>query len=365
MKGVIYQFVLTLITLLLYTNLAYSQTITFEKSYPELGENLIGQSVLQLSDNNYMVGAYLGPNFNLFKFDSIGTVILQKQFETNNKVFSPVRTFPLKLTLDKNLIVVSTKITSGNEDLYLLKLNNSGDTIWTKSFSSDLREFGSDIVQLEDSSYLALSSIFEGLSFKKTKLWKISKDGDLIWEKEYPLLGLSHQSNQLNSLSNTEFIISGERDIIKINGSGDSLWTKNFDFDIISTSSDTEKNFTIGGLNNLSKIDSDGNLIWDKTIEGSVKVVNCLDDNSIISVWKISTGSFPQSSSETKLIKLDTDGNLLWENSFRGEVLEIFETHDNGFILTGNFGISLWLLKTDQFGINKSIDILYPNGGEQ
>ena len=45
-----------------------------------------------------------------------------------------------------------------DSDLWLIKTNSQGDSIWTKSYGGDGDEFGSDIVKIENNGYILLGS---------------------------------------------------------------------------------------------------------------------------------------------------------------------------------------------------------------
>ena len=60
----------------------------------------------------------------------------------------------MQQTLDGGYIITGTKITFGIGDIWLIKTNSFGDTLWTKTFGGSNDESGYSVQQTKDEGYI-------------------------------------------------------------------------------------------------------------------------------------------------------------------------------------------------------------------
>jgi len=170
-------------------------TLDWTKSYKgkfPLWDNYL-TSVKQTTDNGYILAGYSNAfdttNFDiwLIKTDSTGDTLWTKTFGGiyNEEAWSIIQ------TTDGGYAILGTTFSygknSGNySDIYLIKTNNHGDSLWTKHYGGDYNEFGNDIMQTQDNGFVVAgsnNSMGKGMS----DLWLIRTDsmGDTIWTKTY------------------------------------------------------------------------------------------------------------------------------------------------------------------------------------
>lgn len=115
-------------------------------------------------------------------------------------------------------------------DLWLIKMDQYGDTLWTKTYDWDDNDFGQMVLQRDDGDFIVLgSSGYENLWIIKTDCF-----GDSIWSKSYQGTG-----NYIQPTNDGGYIIAGQihftgnTDIflLKISETGDSLWMKTYDIE--------------------------------------------------------------------------------------------------------------------------------------
>ncbi len=193
--------------------------------------------------------------------------------------------------------------------LYLLNFNSLGDTIWTKVIDSDQWLTGMDIINTQDSGYLVTGSC-GAESDRDVLLMKLDQNGDSVWLKSYG--GLQYDvANASVQLSNGTYIVSGTT---SVNGDGDT------DFYILS-------------------VDLIGDTIWTKRIEG-------FNDDRTLDLTRISdscvvitgvTGDYPLTS--VRVVKLDMMGNTRWIRDFKGfeskTPQSIIQTTDSSLLVVG------------------------------
>ena len=82
----------------------------------------------------------------------------------------------------------SPGISSGNSDIYLIKISSSGDLIWQKGYGNQTypnHEWGYDIVELIEGGFIAVGSrdrYNEGST--NGLIIRLDESGNLLWEKE-------------------------------------------------------------------------------------------------------------------------------------------------------------------------------------
>ncbi|MEZ7499752.1 T9SS C-terminal target domain-containing protein [Flavobacterium sp. Arc3] len=229
-----------------------------------------------------------------------------------------------------------TQNSRGNDDYWVVKLDANRNIIWDKTFGGTGVDRLTSIIQTSDGGYLIGGSSNSDISGEKADnsrgnldMWiiKIDASGNIMWQKTfggsnsdwvqsivktpdggYILAGSSHSGISGDKTDNSRG--GGDYWIIKINSLGSIIWQKTYGGDngdylksIIATS---DGNYILGG-------DSFSNISGDKT----EKTVNNSND-----VW---------------LLKINGLGQILWQKDIGADSTEAFAdirmTSDNGFIL--------------------------------
>lgn len=278
----------------------------------------------------------------------------------------------------------------GEKDFWVIKINASGDLQWQKNFGGSNDDIAKYVRQTKDGGYIVIGSTSSNngdvVSGNRgmTDVWllKLDPSGNLQWEKTY---GGSHidMGNSIELTADGGYIFAatskstndqitgnhGDSDywIVKINSSGIIEWQKSLG----GTGSDegySVKQTTDGGYivlggsrsNNgdvtgnhgnydywLVKLDVSGNIQWQKSHGGALydhgrSVSQTSDGGYILAGYAMPLdmeGVTPIGSNDYLVIKTDASGEAKWQRTFGGltddYALTAKQTFDGGYIICG------------------------------
>ncbi|MEA3311256.1 MAG: T9SS type A sorting domain-containing protein, partial [candidate division WOR-3 bacterium] len=261
-------------------------------------------------------------------------------------------------------------------DVYLIKTDIEGNKLWDKTFSlfsEDYKDEAYCVRQTSDGGYIVTGhheSSYEGA----TRIYLIKTDsaGDTLWTRTYA--NIWPVSFCVQQTSDGGYIILGatspeELWLLKTDEHGDTLWTTAWgvfgacvreapDGGYIITGSSFTEEYGYELL--VSKINCTGRVVWVREYggEGLQKgaSLQLTSDGGYIITGDIG--------SNVGLLKTDVDGDSLWTRVYRMGAEELAtrsncvqETSDGGYIISGitnwSFGIApcdLFILKTDSVG---------------
>ncbi len=276
---------------------------------------------------------------------------------------------------------------SYDKDLYLIKINNAGDTIWTKTFDNGSDEWGASVKQTSDGGYIITGSI-HGMSYNYSDVYLVKTDnnGDTIWSRTYGRGGNDYGSS-VQQTTDGGYIITGATAIagsasddvylIKTNDIGDTIWTKTIGGSNIDAGSCCKQTIDGGyiitghtssyGNGNrdvyLIKTDSYGDTLWTKTFDNDEWNIGCYvqqttDGGYIVTGY--SGGLVNYNDFNVFLIKTNPNGETLWTKTYGGEYedygLSVQQSLDGGYVIAGTTELTdsgnhdVYLIKTNSSG---------------
>ena len=291
-------------------------------------------------------------------------------------------------TSDGGYIVVGTTDSFGdiNNDIYLIKTDIRGDTLWTHIYGGDDRDSASDVRQTNDGGYVIVGVTWSyGAGVNDIYVIKTDAGGDTLWTKTYG--GRKNESGaSIQQTPDGGYVVLGFTNsfgaggidvfLIKTDVNGDTLWTRTFGGRDIDNGQSvrltTDGGYVIAGFTKsvgsgeydiyLIKADADGNMLWTQTYGGQEResgssVCQTTDGGYIIAGY---TKSFGAGASDVYLIKTNANGDTLWTGVYGGieedSGFSVLQTVDGGYIIAGgteSFGAGssdAYLLKTDKNG---------------
>jgi hypothetical protein len=284
---------------------------------------------------------------NLFKVDENGVKEWTAQIAAEDSALWP---YAIVATHEADGYII-TGVTvgmesSGTYDYFILKTNNSGSVIWKNVYGvEDYDDLTTDIIKTDDGNYLVLGATQDaepepGWHLKFFSM-KINGAGTTLWYKTY---GNNENYSTPSKIAKTAdgYILSGYSlynetfaFLVKINNSGDSLFTKTFPaedyqhtwINDIAVSGNGDF-FLIGNVTNtispelydivLMKLDANCNLKWTKTYDfflgfGETGISICTGNNSSLYFAGACNIDELSAVSDVYIMKTDTSGNEIWK----------------------------------------------------
>lgn len=127
---------------------------------------------------------------------------------------------------------------SFEDNLLLLKLNNSGDTLWTKFYRSDFweKDIGVSVRQTSDDGYIVLANTYQGVSGYGIYLIKTDSLGDTLWTKMYTSNNSREIAYSIENSTDRGYIIYGASGssnlsptLTKLDSNGVIIWAKRYE----------------------------------------------------------------------------------------------------------------------------------------
>ena len=275
----------------------------------------------------------------------------------------------------------------GVVDVFLLKLNSSGEKIWIKTYGESGKvDYAYSLAESHDGGFVIVG---ESVDSNDIFIMKVNSDGEKMWSKWYGgsnsqnvaydviktiddgfvITGIANTSNgNFKELSETENIIS----LIKINSVGEIQWISSNPgsnrSDIMYAGNQVietnDGGFIVVGREFLkvneessvlsydmvvSKYNSSGKLSWKKSFGGSkfdgfFDVVQISTNEIVIVGYFVSTDGYfsglNSGADDVFIIKLSTNGDILWQKSYGGSkqdmVGSIVKVQDGKLFVVGS-----------------------------
>lgn len=278
------------------------------------------------------------------------------------------RCYDVKQCMDGGYILTGYKTNFGAlKDIWIVKTNASGDTLWTKSFGGTNEDCGYSVDLCADGGYIITGYTESfGAGSREIILIKIDSIGGTAWEKTYG--GTDWEWGfDVNQTSDGGYIVCGitksygagmtDAYLIKTDNLGALLWTKTFggaDWDWgLDVKQCTDGGYIVAGITEsfgagnedvyLIRTDDNGNTLWTSTYggierDGGSCIQQCQDGGFIISGY---THSYGVGDADVYVIKTNTNGIPLWSKTYghggtTGDTGEsIKQCTDGGFIIGG------------------------------
>lgn len=306
-----------------------------------------GFDAMQTADSGYIVVGYTesfgvgGADIWLLKTDANGDTMWTKTYGGDYG-------WSVRQTVDGGYIIAGTasRPFMQKTDVYLIRTDSLGDTLWTRFYGGQSHELCHSVIETSDSGFAFVWSIMT--ADWQMRLTKLDSSGGWLWLQDYGV-GMGYS---LQQTSDEGYIITGRRNddviIVKTDSLGYTIWTKVYggDFDCgWSIQQIPDDGYIVTGDKGddifLMKTDIQGDSLWTKTFGGDSsdagRSVGLISDGGYIIAGY--TNSFGAGNSDVYLIRTDNNGDTIWTRVFGGtdsdggwQVQQLF---DGNYIIAG------------------------------
>lgn len=340
----------------------------------------------------------LFPLFFLMVSSLYAQIVFQKHFfDSAYNLFYGINAEKIIQTNDGGYLILAVSRDTNNfgwqkKATTLIKTNSLGDTVWTKVFRTYLDLHATDVIQTFDGGYAFCASDWEGISGTGAFiLVKLNTSGDTIWTKRYGgyVTGKASNPKSLIQTSDGGYAMAGLTNlygaggydvyVVKTNSSGAPIWARTYGgtstdvaMEIKQESSGkfivagTTFSFTSDGNPDfyLLKLNSNGTLIWSSTFGTNrgeyLDGFDITPNGDYIMIGTVLVSPF-LNVSDTYAVKVYQAGNIAFDRTYADTIvndfgLDIVATNDGGYAITGGvsdtsqFGFHPYILKTDLWG---------------
>jgi len=300
--------------------------------------------LLKTSDGGFLLGGSteIGNNDTdiwLVKTDSEGTPIWDKTYGYNN--LDKCRA--LYENEDSTLIVASSVSLPGRyTDFGIMKMTPEGDTLWTCYFGGFEQEWPFRILKTPDHGYLILGfTLSFGNGSLDAWLLKINENGDSLWSRTYGGYG-PDSGHDILAVDDQNYLIVGKSQVpnrgeqiylVKINSIGDVIWEKYYG----NTGNDSGTKIIMNRDGNLSilgtaqaignepfydmlylELSSDGDSLWSSTYgtrgqDYGMSHIQLADHGFVLLGYST---TYEIGRYELFVVRIDRMGETIWSGNF-------------------------------------------------
>ncbi len=275
---------------------------------------------------------------------------------------------------------------SGDYDVYLLKLDSLGDTLWVRTYGGSRTDIGHDLQATADGGFVVVGTTTSfGRGKEDVYVLRTDSLGNLLWSRTYGGAA-TDEGWSIRATYDGGFIIGGSTSssgagyadlyLLKISAAGDSLWSRAYGgpggesgYAVRQT---RDSGFIAVGATGsfgegyssmyVVRTTSNGDSLWATTYGGPKAdlgySVEIAPDGGFL--FAGATASYGMGYYDAYLVKTDAGGLVEWEHTYGGTLDDrayaVSMTSDGGFLMVGtteSFGAGsadLYAVKVDPMG---------------
>ena len=254
--------------------------------------------------------------------------------------------FDIQQTADGGYVAVgyTSTNTAGYFDIYFLKTDAGGDTLWTRKYGGTNYDYGYSVAETNDGGFIIAGRTSSyGTGARSAYFIRTDADGDTLWtrahggwerDEAYSIVALP--AGGYMAAGYTKSFGAGEGDVwlIRLDDAGDTLWTKTFGGELDERAEDIrrmpDKGFIIAGRSNsydppyhdmyVVRVNAKGDSLWTRTYGGpntehAFSVSPTLDGGFITAGY---TKSFGGGITNAYVVRCDAVGDTMWTKTIGG-----------------------------------------------
>jgi hypothetical protein len=342
-----------------------------------------GFSVQQTSDGGYIVAGYTRSygagerDVYLIRTNSRGDTLWSRAFGGPNDDVG----YSVQQTTDGGFIVAGytrSRFDTSYSAVYLIKTNAQGDTVWTRTYGGDSGDAAAYSIALTSDGGYVITGATRSLDSTLTDVWllRTNASGDTLWTRTYGgPRGAGGRAVQVTA--DGGYIVAGSADyrvyLVRTNPQGDTLWTRTFgEGQLIygeAVQQTTDGGFIVTGRKSgprpekgvlLLKTNAAGDSLWGRTYNrngnySGYAVQQTTDGGYIIA----GTTSFVWGT--IYVVRTNNQGDTLWTKIYADSSDDagrcVRQTADGGFIIAGYVGDDEAICDVCLIKTNRDLDV--------
>lgn len=282
----------------------------------------------------------------------------------------------IKLPNGDVVIAGATVISNNHNRIYVVRASSDGAKIW--DFSSGNYNSGQAICRSPDNGFMVAGSV--DLNVERQYIVKLDSSGNAVWTRSYDYwkpgafrsIRPVGEEGYILAGYETDPVLSDNIILVKINQAGDTLWSRVYGGETAerawSVRPISDGGFIVAGWTDtldsensnfyIIKTDSDGDSVWSRIIGGpwndEARDIMETPDGGFVFCGDRTVADY---SPDYYFMKLDSQGDSVWAHIYHGfnavhRVIHSFiETQDGGYALIGYNDIGhIDVFKTDSEG---------------
>jgi hypothetical protein len=259
-------------------------------------------------------------------------------------------------------------------DIWIIKIDSQGNKVWSKTIGGSKNDFGTSIIATNDGNFIisGYTESSDGIvpsnfGFHDFLVVKINSSGEVIWSRNYGFSGHDH-AHKIIQTSDGGYFVVGFSEYSGIEGSGGT-----------QNNGEGHEMGHKGVLHGSGeyigvKIDGQGNFMWYRYFGGTqndrVNDVVEANDGGLVMVGYSESSNFDITDSKGSydfwVVKINANGSLNWKYNYGGSAIDqaygITKTNNNSYLIVGRTnsldndvskslgGFDAWLIHIDDHG---------------
>jgi hypothetical protein len=288
----------------------------------------------------YMVGGsvdsitFYNKDIALIRTDTTGNILW-----TKNYITGPFNTISAGCVTSDGSIVLAGEIATipgVNADALIMRIDTNGNAVWATTIGGSGHDWAVSVCESDDGGFVVAANSY---SFNSTAehiyLFKLDNLGNKIWSRLIGQDSVLYDIKSVRQTSDHGFILAGEISppyamiIIKTDSLGIPEWRKYYDkpiedwaFDAVET---VDSSYVIYGTSRdgddptIIKTDLQGNIRWSRIYAGPISTITSFRHFQLAHDGNYLFNGYVYDSlfnSSQFMAKIDTGGNILWTVSF-------------------------------------------------
>lgn len=249
-----------------------------------------------------------------------------------------------------NFLIAGNKFLPNYSALHYFKINSNGDTLFNKRYSKNncayYTSIGNSLIKCHDGNFVHCGSYYDSLGNASVLLVKLNGNGDTLWTKTYGGANFDN-ANMVCQTPDSGLVLMGTTQsfgigsasnfyLIRVNKNGALQWQQAYgttaNEECSSGQITLDGGYIMAGHRTnvlyVIKTDSSGALEWQQTYTGTKNYgfIKQLADSSYILTGAKNVAGFGD---QACMLKLNKNGGVIWQNTYgeSGTGLDLFFTH--------------------------------------